>query len=148
MAQVELKYRALNPSGTFSLTLNPRFSNLERDTKPKISFAEVVKHYREHQRPLRSPRTLQKEWTQEDRFASCHIRTRQNRNFRIPSREIFSDHDVSSLCYRRDLPAPVLFPVTCEFLAAISRAMPGFPAKMARATSCATPPEYTATASQ
>ena len=31
-------------------------------------------------------------------------------DFRIPSREIFSDHDVSSLCYRGDLPARLFIP--------------------------------------
>ena len=30
-------------------------------------------------------------------------------DFRIPSREIFSDHDVSSLCYRRDLRARLFY---------------------------------------
>jgi hypothetical protein len=41
-------------------------------------------------------------------------------DFRIPSREIFSDHDVSSLCYRGDLPARLFIPVPYEFLAAVA----------------------------
>jgi hypothetical protein len=35
-------------------------------------------------------------------------------DIRIPSRETFSDHDVSSLCYRGDLPARLFIPVPYE----------------------------------
>jgi hypothetical protein len=41
-------------------------------------------------------------------------------DFRIPSREIFSDHDVSSLCYREDLPARLFIPLPYEFFAAVA----------------------------
>jgi hypothetical protein len=45
-------------------------------------------------------------------------------DFRIPSREIFSDHDVSSLCYTGDFPARLFIPVPYESLAALSNSSP------------------------
>src|SRR4029077_5271635 len=38
-------------------------------------------------------------------------------DFSIPSREIFSDHEVSSLCYKGDFSGGLIFPMPCQFLA-------------------------------